>query len=243
MQLNNQPIEKKCDNAGDVDVDVHSIFYTIQGEGPFCGTPALFIRLAGCNLQCPLCDTDYTSRRFTYDPDTLAQTAMAMFPRTNTGSKLVVITGGEPFRQNIAKLLENLIRLGAYVQIETNGTLPPPRADVDWNINTGQRRGVYIVVSPKTGKVNSTVETLSCAYKYVVREGHIADDGLPFTALDHTAHPQVARPPSKHKTVYIQPVDEQEPHANQGNLNAAIDSCMAHGYILQLQVHKIIDLD
>ena len=60
--LNTQPIEKRHHK---VDLEVHSIFYTIQGEGPFCGTPAVFIRLAGCNLQCPSCDTNYTSKRRT----------------------------------------------------------------------------------------------------------------------------------------------------------------------------------
>src|SRR3954467_9071958 len=42
-------------------LSIHSIFYTLQGEGPYSGCPAVFMRLAGCNLQCPGCDTDYTS--------------------------------------------------------------------------------------------------------------------------------------------------------------------------------------
>ena len=38
---------------------IHEIFYSLQGEGYHVGTPAVFIRLAGCNLRCPFCDTDH----------------------------------------------------------------------------------------------------------------------------------------------------------------------------------------
>ena len=71
MLPNSQPIEKRSRDA-DV-LEVHSIFYTLQGEGPFCGSPAIFIRLAGCNLQCPGCDTDYTSKREHLSPETIVK--------------------------------------------------------------------------------------------------------------------------------------------------------------------------
>ena len=59
FKINSQAIEKSA-HYTTRSYDVHSIFPTIQGEGPFVGQPAIFIRLAGCNLQCPACDTDYT---------------------------------------------------------------------------------------------------------------------------------------------------------------------------------------
>ena len=62
MQRNTQPAEKQVKSSGLI-LAINSIFYTIQGEGPFAGSPAVFVRLAGCNLQCPMCDTEYTSRQ------------------------------------------------------------------------------------------------------------------------------------------------------------------------------------
>src|SRR6202012_6048960 len=57
-----------ADYNSDGTVDVHSIFKTIQGEGPYCGERALFIRLYGCNLRCPGCDTEYTATRNSMTP-------------------------------------------------------------------------------------------------------------------------------------------------------------------------------
>ena len=79
----------------------------------------------------------------------------------------------------------------------------------------------------------------------MLQAGKVADDGLPLTALDHTAHPRLQRPPEGFPVgaVYLQPADEQNAERNALNLAAVIDSCMLHGYTLQLQVHKIINLE
>ena len=59
---NTQPAEK-LDRQFDDMLDIQEIFWTLQGEGPFVGVPAVFIRTAGCNFLCRACDSDYTSRR------------------------------------------------------------------------------------------------------------------------------------------------------------------------------------
>jgi 7-carboxy-7-deazaguanine synthase len=244
---NNQPIEKRHYKT---ELEVQSIFYTIQGEGPFCGTPAVFIRLAGCNLQCPACDTDYTSKRRTMTAeDILIQVGSANIVATGkTYSGLVVITGGEPLRQQVGVEYLTLWlqqKLGCYVQVETNGTLPPPGIST-LNKNIAERRGLYIVVSPKAGKVNPETAKWACAYKYVMNADSVdPTDGLPTYALNHRlGHVKVARPPEDFKgVIYLQPQDDYETEANKRHQDACVESCMRHGYVLQLQTHKLLGLE
>lgn len=228
--MNAQPTEKKSIGDG-LSLDVVGIFPTIQGEGPYTGQRAVFVRLAGCNLQCPGCDTDYTSGRKSKRIGFIAEDIMDLMP---PGS-LVVITGGEPFRQNISELANGLIDCGYKVQVETNGTLPPsPNLSND----------VFVVCSPKTGRVHPLLRLRANAYKYVMHADSVAEDGLPILALDHSARPLVARPPAgNHLPVYLQPMDSYNIAQNHRNVKAVLDSCMEHGYILQLQIHKIIGVE
>lgn len=234
--MNTQPIEKYV-NRADGTLDVHHIFQTIQGEGPFTGTPATFIRLAGCNLQCPGCDTDYTSVRKLRSIQDIAADVKTLWSDTwrPRETRLVVITGGEPLRQNIGPLIHKLVFEGFYVQIETNGTLPVPDT-VFFSRITSSRLGAYIVCSPKTGKIHRTVEESACALKYVLSADSVAeDDGLPLTALGHTAKPRLARPSELFQgVIYIQPMDAADTLVNARNLRATIASCKKFNYVLQL---------
>lgn len=235
--MNLQPIEKRTKSADGL-LSLHSIFHTIQGEGPFCGTPSVFVRLAGCNLQCPACDTDYTQGR------RVASVQEILYKvQEYQSSGLVVITGGEPFRQNITRLLNVLTDAGFYVQIETNGTLEP--VEHPYSTMPGIRTGVYVVCSPKAGKVHPRINDVACCFKYVIAHDSIhEDDGLPLRALEHRASPHVARPPKNWaRPIYLQPMDSKDEELNRLNLQAAIDSCMRFGYILQLQIHKIIRME
>lgn len=238
MQLNTQPIEK-ADLDPDGTLDVHGAFYTIQGEGPFTGQPAVFVRLAGCNLQCPACDTDYTSQRIRRTPDGIASEVYALSePARDPGAPacLVVITGGEPFRQNLTPLCALLLSRGYRVQVETNGTLPPP---------PGLSDDVTIVVSPKAGKVHPSTGERANAWKYVLDADSIDLDGLPIRALGHSANPRVARPPAEfpRHLIYIQPADRQSLQVNERNGRAVVRTCMRNGYTLQLQTHKLLGLE
>jgi 7-carboxy-7-deazaguanine synthase len=233
--MNEQPIEKSIIHPDGL-LDVHSIFYTIQGEGPFAGTPAVFIRLAGCNLQCPHCDTEYTQGRQFGHPESIAKYVGSI----GQPKGLVVITGGEPFRQNLSKLFFELLIRSHYVQVETNGTLPP--SEQHYSLNSDHRHGVYIVCSPKTGKINQDTLREACCLKYVLDTDSMnPEDGLPIRALGHTTNPQIARPPQPwDRPVYLQPMDTGDPERNQRNIKAVTESCMKHGYILQLQIHKYL---
>jgi 7-carboxy-7-deazaguanine synthase len=237
--VNIQPIEKR-DQRTDGSLTVHSIFLTIQGEGPFCGAPCVFVRLAGCNLQCPACDTDYTSRRRGMGPYEILAQVNELWHAEGWRPGLVVITGGEPFRQNLANLFSVLMHHGYWVQVETNGTMPPPVWD--YRQDTLKEHGVYIVCSPKTKRIQPDILEHACALKYVVRAGCVDKDGLPLSALDMPQRP--ARPPEGwDRPVYVQPLDSQDPIENAAHTSEAVASCLRHGYTLQLQIHKLIEVE
>lgn len=242
--INIQPSEPVV-NSKDVSsiiFDVHSIFHTIQGEGVFCGTPAVFIRLAGCNLQCEGCDTEYTQGRQSLTSDDILSAVKCLASSGKT--RLVVITGGEPFRQrNLSVLFKNLTDAGYFVQVETNGSLPP--TEWTYNLNPSTRRGVYIVVSPKTPKVNRQIWLNACCAKYVLKAGDCVEEtGLPLQVLDSSFAQPIASPPTTFdKPIYLQPMDCYNDELNEANLKACIESCMRYGHTLQLQIHKIINME
>lgn len=111
---------------------VNEIFYSLQGEGRWTGTPAIFIRLSGCNLKCVFCDTDHSE--FT------SLTVDDIIGRINEyPAKTVVLTGGEPSLQPLDELIDAIHLTGRKVHIETNGTKKLPDT-IDW-----------ITCSPKNG--------------------------------------------------------------------------------------------
>jgi len=241
--LNQQPIEHRIKSDGDV-LSLHSLFRTIQGEGPFSGRRAVFIRLAGCNLQCPKCDTDYTEGRGTVTVTNLVDRVCRNFAQ----DWLIVITGGEPFRQNIEPLVRALTTRGYMVQIETNGVLPLPSigfpevCSLEPSDINGEDGKCFIIVSPKTNKVHPSIEGVACAYKYVVIRNEVESDGLPTRALDNPTSGAIARPPDG-VPVYVQPCDEKDSNLNDRNLEQCIESALLHGYILQIQLHKHIGVE
>lgn len=105
---------------------VNEIFYSIQGEGRFTGTPAIFIRLAGCNLRCDFCDTEHQPYKDLSEAEIVRQ--IANFPASH-----VVITGGEPMLWLTLSLIDRLHRKGKFIQVETNGTIPiKDILPIDW---------------------------------------------------------------------------------------------------------------
>lgn len=236
MPPNNQPIEKPFLHEKGM-IDLHHIFHTLQGEGPFAGDRAVFVRLAGCNLQCPGCDTDYTSSRQKVMPGYVVQSVREMM---NVKNGLVVITGGEPTRQNIGPLCQALLDARFRVQIETNGVLAPDPL----TFKLAWENKITFVVSPKTSRINPDAAQCATAFKYVLKEGEIATDGLPLKALDHKATPKVARPPEGFSgTIYINPMDEQNEMRNLLNRDACMRSALAYGYRMGVQLHKILGLE
>lgn len=96
---------------------INEIFESIQGEGYYSGTPVIFIRLAGCSMGCEWCDTKYC-QEVHYSLTT--EQIMAHLEK-NFVKKRVVITGGEPFEQDLKQLVKTLANNGYEISIETNG--------------------------------------------------------------------------------------------------------------------------
>jgi len=102
------------------DLPVVETFHSVQGEGLWAGVSAFFIRLAGCDVGCPWCDTKQSwHRRHPYQSTSqLAEAAQAAQP------KFVVITGGEPLMHDVTALTQALKSHGLQVHLETSGAHP-----------------------------------------------------------------------------------------------------------------------
>lgn len=221
-------------------LDVQEIFTTIQGEGPFAGRRAVFVRLAGCHLKCYFCDTDFLSTRRMVSVHAVAE-------RAGRGAEeIVVLTGGEPMRQHIVPLCFWLSAApyNRHVQIETAGNFWPDssRKEFEDMIDAAH---VSIVVSPKTPHVHAKIRDTACAWKYIIGEDDELDpsDHLPLTSTQHRGErARLARPPDGTPgfEVYIQPRDDGDVVKNAANTQRCVDIVQQHGYRLSLQQHKIV---
>ena len=103
---------------------INEIFYSIQGEGYWSGSPAVFIRFSGCNLFCPFCDTKHWIGRKMSAEEVLQE--LGKYP-----CRFVVLTGGEPSLQVKEDFISLLHQHDYYVACETNGTRELP-SGIDW---------------------------------------------------------------------------------------------------------------
>ena len=238
--FNTQAVSKTipANIEGDV-LNVSEVFYTIQGEGPNSGRPAIFVRLAGCNLQCPFCDTDYTS---VCDPWTIQQLidecSRLWNPHCSVLSNsfpLIVLTGGEPFRQPIREFTDLAMDYEFEVQIETNGTL---FRQLDF-----KNELLSIVCSPKTHHVAKELVPHVNAWKYIGDTESLKDteDGLPSYSLGlPVKQGRSLYRAARMENVYLSPADEQDEERNEANRQACVETCLEFGHTLSLQTHKIV---
>ena len=105
---------------------INEIFYSLQGEGYWTGTPIVFVRFSGCNLQCPFCDTDHKGFSEMSGADILAAVRAC-----GGACSRVCFTGGEPGLQLDDALVALFHEAGYTLHVETNGTCVLP-AGLDW---------------------------------------------------------------------------------------------------------------
>jgi organic radical activating enzyme len=105
------------------------IFWTLQGEGHLRGFQMCFVRLAGCSVGCPHCDTDYRKQE-TATAEEIAARADDITPK-NARDRWVWVTGGEPTDHNLIALIGALRRRRFSIAVASSGhrrMIPP----VDW---------------------------------------------------------------------------------------------------------------
>ena len=202
---------------------VTEIFETIQGEGPLAGQAALFIRLSGCNLACSFCDTEFDKYTI-HSPDQIVERASNL----ESNLRLIVITGGEPMRQNIAPLCDAMLAHGFDIQVETNGTIYRP---LD--------KRVMFVCSPKFEgekeyKIDPRFFDHSFYYKFLVN------------ARDQKSHSYYEKFLSKNyvrEQLSLQPMDEYDAIKNAANIEHTVKLVKDGGFRLSLQLHKILGVE
>ncbi len=98
------------------------LYKSVQGESSFAGLPCIFVRLAGCNLRCAWCDSEYTfSGGKPFSADQILAQIEALAP-----CRLIEFTGGEPMLQarELLPLMQTLLDRGFELMIETSGERP-----------------------------------------------------------------------------------------------------------------------
>lgn len=255
VTMNIDRIMKRGDYKDKDTLRVTSFFRTIQGEGPYAGYPAIFLRLSGCNFgdkddHCSWCDTS-----FEYDKgkDYGIQEIMDALKNLEgyRPTDILVITGGEPLLQD--KLIDLFIHNDIYrefkqIQVETNGTQSYFFSRY-YDYKDPHGASVCFVVSPKASKrlggyarLSGVAMASATCLKFVVS----ADPQDPQHKIPDWAF--------EHKCVYVSPMavykrpyagevssiwddDLIDREATKANYAYAAEYTMKHGLLLSLQTH------
>jgi organic radical activating enzyme len=218
---------------------IKEIFPTIQGEGSLCGTPAIFVRMAGCNLwsgredfrsrgigECSAwCDTDFYKGTRKSEID-ITKEIKSYTDSWKTLHPLVVVTGGEPFLQLSNKrmdLIDEFIIEGFNIAVETNGTILNEASDLLSELG-------HITLSPKALKANiSDIDHIKlrkcCDLKIVV------PTPLPIENLLRSI---------KYNNLFFQPKDVGD--KGLGNVELALRLSEAYNGRISIQSHKMVGL-
>lgn len=198
---------------------VTSMFFTLQGEGPYAGKPALFIRLAKCNLACSFCDTffddgDWMSFReikskayhtiCDYWNKQGQPVPLWALPEGEVGAVfpniVMVMTGGEPLLQkNLTAFLIDMQDTFDHMQIESNGT-----------VNQDIPEHVTLVCSPKCSEKNGTAVKYLAPTELILKRADClkfvmsADQNSPYSSIPEWAHSWRKQ---TGKSIYISPMN------------------------------------
>lgn len=189
-------------------------FYTLQGEGRFTGHASYFIRLGGCDVGCVWCDVkeSWDASKHPLVPITEIVASVC-----SSGTKIAVITGGEPMMHNLDALTAMLRAKGIRTHVETSGA-HPLSGTWDW-----------ICLSPKKFKAPLD-ELIAAAHELKT---------VIYNKTDFAWAEQYAAKVSKECLLYLQPEWSKSAEMNP----MIIDYVKAKPqWILSLQTHKFLNI-
>lgn len=223
-----------------VSYKINEVFESLQGEGSYTGLPSIFVRMQGCPVGCPWCDTQHT---WSVDPNFVRQASDVMAEQQESNSwfehtteqllslftscgyvaRHIVITGGEPCMYDLLPITTMLIEQGYSVQIETSGTyeiLAHPNTWVTVSPKVNMPGGRQVLASAM-GRANEIKHPIAM-------EKHIEElDGV-LKLIDKDQLPNI----------YLQPISQQK-RATE----LAIKTCIERNWRLSLQTHKFIGIE
>lgn len=190
---------------------VNEIFYSLQGEGRWTGTPSVFVRLSGCNLRCPFCDTKHQEYK-EYSEEEIMREIAKYAPCEH-----IVITGGEPSLQLTQSFVDALMDVGYIVAVETNGTRQLP-VGISW-----------VTCSPKFEFCpNAAIDPSNYIDELKVVYRGKGQDMSVYDAIEATEY-------------YLQPCDVGNPSDNRRIVNETVEFIKQNPkWKLSLQTQKIL---
>lgn len=199
---------------------VSEIFRSIQGEGPYAGRSAIFLRLFGCNLKCPFCDT----KQMSYFVLPLKSVIQRIENQIVSDNDTLVITGGEPFKQDLTDLVIDILERfpTLNIHLESNGTLPGPYSLFHSVTISPKNRNIVAPLNLKKTEIS-----IKLLYPF-----------LPGCSPEHFDHESI-----NHR--FIQPIATGDPEKDSSIIKGAMQAVHNYrnqGYRLSLQLHKILEV-
>lgn len=219
---------------------VNELFQTIQGEGHFTGQPSIFVRLQGCPVGCPWCDTKHTWEKQATNQVGINEVLtkrepsehwalvsvdemLLLIKRQQWLAKHVVITGGEPCLYDLEPLTMALNAQGFSCQIETSGTFEIKASKPTWVTLSAKvdMPGGYAVLPSALNRADEIKHP-------VARPEHVAQ-------LKNLLSKRIEAKPLP---IYLQPISQQ-----QRATELAITHCIENNWRLSIQTHKYIGIE
>ena len=190
-------------------------FYTLQGEGYYSGQAAYFIRLSGCDVGCHWCDV---KESWEIAQDQYMEISDLVSDAKESGTEIVVVTGGEPFTHNLVELTKQLKEAGLRTHVETAGVFPIT-GTWDW-----------VCLSPKK-------------FKPVLEEYFVEADELKVIIFNQSDFKWAKENQEKLNDkcrLYLQPEWSKEPELNSQLIHFIKENTE---WIYSMQTHKYLSIE